>query len=147
MYLYRGVDSCGNTLEFWLSPTRDAHAAKQFFAKALTASHTTSPRMITVDKNASYPKALRDLKAAGSIPEGCELRQNTYLNNLVEQDHRFRKRLVKPGMGFFSFRTAWQTLQRYEIMNMMRKGQVQGVNKGDSLGQAAFIVGVFGVAV
>lgn len=147
MDLYRGVDSCGNTLEFWLSPTRAAHAAKQLFAKALTASHTTSPRVISVDKNASSPKALRDLKAAGSVPQGCELRQNKYLNHLVEQDHRFMKRLVKPGMGFFAFRTAWQSFQGYERMNRMRKGQVQGVNKGDSLGQTAFIAGVFGVAV
>jgi transposase, IS6 family len=68
------------------------------------------PRVITVDKNAASPKALKELKAEGSIPEGCELRQVKYLNHIVEQDHRFIKRLVKPGLGFFSLETAWRTL-------------------------------------
>ncbi len=51
-----------------------------------------------------------------------------YVNNLIEQDHRFIKRLIKPGMGFFSVETAGRTLQGYEVMNMIRKGQMQGVN-------------------
>lgn len=57
MYVYRAVDSHGNTLEFLLSPTHDAKAASRFFSKALTASHTTTPWVISVDKNAAYPKA------------------------------------------------------------------------------------------
>ena len=146
MYLYRAVDSAGNTLEFRLSPTRDAEAAKAFFHKTLSASHTLTPRVITVDKNAAYPKALADLKSAGAVPQACELRQIKYLNNLVEQDHRFIKRLVKPGLGFWSFATAWRTLQGYEVMNMVRKGQVQGVDKGASACQAKFIARLFGVA-
>jgi len=93
MYLYRAVDSQGNTLEFLLSATRDAQAAKRFFAKALHASYTVTPRVITVDKNAAYPKALKELKTARDLPAVCELRQSKYLNNLVEQDHRFIKRL------------------------------------------------------
>jgi IS6 family transposase len=128
MYLYRAVDSHGNTLEFLLSPTRDAEAAKRFFAKTLAAPHTTTPRVITVDKNAAYPKAVK------------------YLNNIVEQDHRFIKWLVKPGLDFFAFETAWRTVQGYEVMNMMRKGQMRGVEKGDSMGQVAFIASLFGVA-
>jgi IS6 family transposase len=110
-------------------------------------SHTVIPRVITVDKNAVYPKALDELKAAQDLPPSCELRQSKYLNNVVEQDHRFIKRLVKPGMGFFSFKTAWRTLQGYEAVNMLRKGQMQGVSKGDSLRQAAFIAELFGVAI
>ena len=102
MYLYRAVDTRGNTLEFLLSATRDAQAAKRFFTKALKSSHMVTPRVITVDKNAAYPKAFKELKAAGAFAASCELRQSKYLNNLVEQDHRFIKRLVKPGMGFFS---------------------------------------------
>jgi IS6 family transposase len=146
VYLYRAVDSEGNTLEFLLSPTRDAEAAKHFFSKALGACHTTTPRVITVDKNAAYPKALNELKAEGTVPESSELRQIKYLNNIVEQDHRFIKRLVKPGMGFFSFETAWWTLQGYEVMNMIRKGQIQGVGKGDIMKQVALIASLFGVA-
>jgi transposase, IS6 family len=147
MYLSRAVDSQGNTLEFLLSATRDTQAAKRFFAKALGASHTVTPRVITVDKNAAYPKARKELKGAGDLTTSCELRQSKYLNNLVEQDHRFIKRLVKPGMGFFSFETAWRTLQGYEVINMIRKGKMQGVRKEDSLRQAAFIAALFGVII
>jgi IS6 family transposase len=146
MYLYRAVDSAGNTLEFLLSATRDTQAAKRFFSKALAAPHTCPPRVITVDKNAAYPKALNELKASQAISPTCELRQVKYLNNLVEQDHRCIKRLVKPGLGFSSFDTAWHTLQGYEIMNTMRKGQIQGVAKGNSSGQITFIANLFGVA-
>lgn len=73
MYLYRAVDSQGNTLEFGLSETRTVEAAKRFFSKTLGASHTLTPRVITVDKNAAYPKALGELKAERIIPESCEL--------------------------------------------------------------------------
>jgi transposase, IS6 family len=85
--------------------------------------------VINVDKNAAYPKAFNELKAAGMLPESSELRHVKYLNNLVEQDHRFMKRLTKPGLGFFSFETAWRALQGYEVMNMMRKGHLHGVEK------------------
>ncbi len=147
IYLYRAVDSQGNTLEFLLSPRRDAEAAKCFFAKALAASHISTPRVITVDKNAAYPKAFKELKAERIMPDSCDLRQRKYLNNLVEQDHRFIKRLVKLGMGFFSFATAWRALQVYEAMNILRKGQIRGVEKRDSMKQATFIANLFGVAI
>ncbi len=145
VYLYRAVDSEGNTLDFFFSSTRDAHAAKQFFLKTLAAPHTTEPRVINVDKNAAYPKAFNELKAEGLIPERCELRQVKYLNNIVEQDHRFIKRLTKPRIGFFSFETAWRTLQGFEVLNMIRKGQVGGVRKGDINEQVTFIANLFGM--
>jgi transposase, IS6 family len=134
-----------NTLDFFFSPTRDAQAAKRFFVKTLATSHTSEPRVINVDKNAAYPKAFNELKAEGYIAKSCELRQSKYLNNLIEQDHRFIKRLTKPAMGFFSFETAWRTLQGCEMMNMMRKGQVQGVAKGDVEGQVSLVAMLFGV--
>jgi transposase, IS6 family len=147
VYLYRAVDSQGHTLDFFLSPMRDAKAAKAFLLKTLTASHTSSPRVINVDKNAAYPKAFNELKGEGHIRQACELRQVKYLNNLIEQDHRFIKRLTKPGMGFFSFETALRTLQGFEMMNMMRKGQLRGLAKGDIRGQVALVAKLFGVAV
>lgn len=81
------------------------------------------------------------------MPDQCELRQSKYLNNVIEQDHRFIKRLVKLGMGFFSSETARQTLRGYEAMNMRRSGQICGIEKGDSMKQVAFIAHLFGVAV
>jgi transposase-like protein len=86
-----------------------------------------------------------ELKAEGNIPELCELRQVKYRGNLIEQDHRFIKRLTKPGMGFFSFETAWRTLQGFETLNMMRKGQLRGIGKGDVRGQVALVATLFGV--
>ena len=97
-YLYRAVDSDGNTLDFLLTAKRDATAAKRFFRKALKAAHTQGPRVITVDKNAAYPKATDELKTKKELLQSVELRQKKYLNNIIEQDHRGIKRLVKPGM-------------------------------------------------
>jgi transposase, IS6 family len=171
MYLYRAVDSEDHTLELLLSPTRDAEAAKRFFVKALHStacsapqahpvkeqvaqptavadSNTTksAPRVINVDKNAAYPKAMADLKASGVLPQQVELRQVNYLNTLVEQDHRFIKGLVKPGLGFFSLETAGRTLQGDEVINMIGKGQGRRVGKADITGQISFIASLFGVA-
>lgn len=147
VYLYRAVDAQGNTLDFFLRPTRDAKAAKHFLLKTLAVSHSSEPRIINVDKNAAYPKAFAELKAEGHVPATCELRQVKYLNNRIEQDHRFIKRLTKPGLGFFSFGTAWRTLQGFECMNMLRKGQMQGVEKGDVRSLISFVAKLFEVAI
>src|SRR5258708_5387909 len=145
LYQYRAVDSDGNTLDFRLSATRDAEAAQAFFEKTLGAPHTVQPRVITVDKNAAYPKAIDALKALEHLAADCELRQVKYLNNLIEQDHRFIKRRTRPGLGFFAFETAQRALSGYETMNMVRKGQVSGVDKGDILAQVRLINTLFGV--
>jgi IS6 family transposase len=146
LYQYRAVDSDGNTLDFRLSATRDAEAATAFFEKTLGAPHTVQPRVITVDKNAAYPKAVQTLKALAHLAADCELRQVKYLNNLIEQDHRFIKRRTRPGLGFFAFDTALRTLAGFETMNMVRKGQVKGVDKGDILAQVRCIDSLFGLA-
>ena len=80
------------------------------------------------------------------LPKKVKLRQKKYLNNIVEQDHRGIKRLVKLGMGFGSFNKARRTLRGYEIMNMMRKGQIRGVEKGAVVERLKFINQIFGVA-
>jgi len=67
-------------------------------------------------------------------------------NNLVEQDHRFIKRRVNPGLGFFSFGTAGRTIKGYEAMHMVRKGQVEGIGKIDIRGQVRFVESLFEVA-
>ena len=142
-YLYRAVDSLGNTLDFMLSAKRDARAAKRFFCKALNAAHNQEPRVINVDKNAAYPPAIDELIADKTLAKTTELRRVKYLNNIVEQDHRALKRLVNPVMGFGSFNTARRTLRGYEAMNMIRKGQIQGTEKGDILAQVEFVSQIF----
>jgi transposase-like protein len=99
----------------------------------------------TVDKNAAYPPAFETLQQEGRLPANCTLRQCKYLNNVVEQDHRFIKRRVNPGLGFDSFRTAQRTLRGYETMHMIRKGQVEGIAKGDVLAQNRVIAQLFGL--
>lgn len=145
-YLYRAVDSQGNTLDFLLSAKRDASAAKRFLQKTLNAAHTQQPRVINVDKNAAYPPAVDELKVDEQLPQTTELRLVLYLNNRVEQDHRFIKRLTKPGMGFGSFNTARRTLRGFEAMNMLRKGQVKGVKKGDVRASIELVSQLFGIA-
>src|ERR1700734_728685 len=141
-YLYRAVDSCGQTIDFLLSAKRDAGAAKRFFRKALAQPHTVNPRTVTVDKNPAYPKAVAEMKRTGGLWRFSRLRQCKYLNNIVEQDHRNVKRLTFPGLGFGSFWTARRTLAGYEAMAMIRKGQVR--NSGSDIrAQAEFIARLF----
>ena len=145
-YLYRAVDSSGQTLDFMLSAKRDAKAAKRFLKKALKVRHTQTPRVINVDKNAAYPPAVDELKKEESLTEDTELRPVKYLNNMIEQDHRRLKRLVKPGLGFGSFHTARRTLKGYEAMAMIRKGQIKDIDRDDVTGQISFIYEIFGLA-
>src|SRR4029079_14138823 len=145
-YLYRAVDSTGQTIDFMLSAKRDAKAAKRFFRKVLKAPNHQSPRGINVDQNRSYPSAVEELKKAGVLSIAAQLRCCKYLNNIVEQDHRFIKRRVNPGLGFFSFKTARRTIKGFELMNMIRKGQIDGVGKGDIQGQRRFVDSLFRVA-
>ncbi len=146
MYLYRAVDSRGQTIDFLLSAKRDAEAAKRFFRKALGQPHTVNPRTITVDKNPAYPCATAEMKADDELWRFSRLRQCKFLNNIVEQDHRRVKRLVRPGLGFGGFWTARRTLAGYEVMAMMRKGQVRRVGGRDMRAQANFIADLFDVA-
>jgi IS6 family transposase len=124
-YLYRGVDSEGNTIDFMLSENRNIHAAKRFLKKAFSSPHNQSPRVITVDKNPSYPPAIQQLKKEKSLSKQTLIRQTRYLNNIVEQDHRFIKKITNPMLGFKSFATADKTLKGIEAMHMIRKGQVE----------------------
>jgi transposase-like protein len=146
MYLYRAVDSRGQTIDFLLSARRDAEAAKRFFRKALAQPHTVNPRTISVDKNAAYPKAVAEMKRNSELWRLSRLRQAKFLNNIIEQDHRRPKRLVRPGLGFGGFHTARRTLAGYEAMAMIRKGQVRKIGGRDMQAQATFIAELFEVA-
>ncbi|WP_457089914.1 DDE-type integrase/transposase/recombinase, partial [Microvirga sp. P5_D2] len=108
--------------------------------------HTVSPRTITVDKNTAYPVATKAMKRAGELWRFAKLRQVKFLNNIVEQDHRRIKRLVRPGLGFKSFVSASQTIAGYEAMAMIRKGQVLNAPANDMQAQRDFIAALFGVA-
>ena len=125
-YLYRGVDCNGDTLDFLLRAKRDRAAAIAFFRKTLEASHTTPPRVMNVDKNPAYPAAFDAVKQEGLVRPRSYLRQCKYLNNIIEQDHRFIKRRTRPMLGFKRFHTAWRTLRGIEMMNALRKDRRAG---------------------
>ena len=146
MYLYRAVDSTGQTIEFLLTAKRDAAGAKRFFRKALSSVGNPVPRVINVDKNPAYPAAVEALKAEGYLPRRVRVRQCKYLNNVIEQDHRTVKKRVWLAKGYGSFITAWGTLQGIEAVHMIRKGRARWVAKGDPIAQARFISALFGIA-
>lgn len=84
---YRAVDECGKTIDFRLSRARDVPAAKAFFMKAIR-HEGRPPHTITLDGYAASHCAVREMRADGLLPNRTKLRSSTYLNNLIEQDHR-----------------------------------------------------------
>ena len=127
-YLYRAVDSNGATIDFYFSIKCDHKAAKKFFEKALNSSHNSNPRVINVDKNPAYSHAFSKLVREQSLKKETKFRQSKYMNNIIEPDHRHIKRLYKTMSGFKDFEKASTTLAGIEAMNMIRKGQGEGIN-------------------
>jgi transposase-like protein len=127
-YLYRAVDSAGETIEFMLSPNRDLTAARLFLRLALSGG-APSPRVINVDGHPAYASAIAELKQSGELGRRCYCRTAPYLNNIIEQDHRFIKKRITASLGFRSADGAWRTIEGYEAMHAIRKGQVRWVGK------------------
>jgi transposase, IS6 family len=90
----------------------------------LAENHVTAPRVINVDRNPTTIGAVRGLKREQLLPEKCKRRPSQSMDNVIEQDHRFLKRQIRPGLGFFSYPTAWRTIRGFEAMHMIRKGQM-----------------------
>lgn len=122
-YLYRAVDTGGQTIDFLLTAKRDAAAALRFFRKAIRQHG--DPEVVTIDKSGANTAALATVNAGKSEEEIITIRQNKYLNNLIEQDHRNIKRRTRAMLGFKWFRRAQAILAGIELINMIRKGQYQ----------------------
>jgi len=122
-YLYRAVDTAGQTVDFLLTAKRDAAAALRFFRKAIR--HHGEPAMVTIDKSGANTAALGILNAGKEKEKCITVRQSKYLNNLIEQDHRNLKRRIRPMLGFKSFRRSQTILAGIELVQMIRKGQYQ----------------------
>jgi IS6 family transposase len=123
-YLYRTIDSAGATIDFLLSALRHADAAKRLFRSALSDLSHPQPRVINTDLAPIYGSAIAGIKKEGTLRNRCRHRPIQYLNNIIEQDHRTIKRRVNAKQGFREFQAARRTIQGYEAMNMIRKGQV-----------------------
>lgn len=135
-YLYRAVDREGRTVDFRLSSRRDVAAAKAFFRKAVK-NHKGPPQTITLDGYAASHRAVRELRADGSLPTGTKLRSSKYMNNLIEQDHRSVKQRVAVMIGRKQFRNAAITIAGIELMHRIRKGQFGLRSLGVVKGQTA----------
>ncbi|MEQ1965599.1 IS6 family transposase [Xenorhabdus nematophila] len=120
-YLYRAVDSDGNTVEFLLTAHRDKKAALRFFKKAMRQHG--QPDVVTLDKSDANKAAVDEINKEKPKNKPINIRQNKYLNNLIEQDHRNIKRRTRPMLGFKNFRRAQTVLAGIERVSMLRKGQ------------------------
>jgi transposase, IS6 family len=130
----------GQLIDFMLLDRRNTRAAYHFLRKALRAMSDCSPSSITIDKSASYPKAIRRLQREGLLSKNVEHRTSKCLNNVIEADHDALKRLIWPTLGFQRMRTASATLNGFERTRMIRRchhirrepratGEIRPVNK------------------
>ena len=130
MYLYRAIDSNGDTVEFWFSEQRNLAATKRFFARAL--KRHGRPERIVIDGSQTNREAILSCDTADRLQDSSgrklkpiRIRQSQYLNNRIEQDHRAVKRRVRPMLGFKSADSARVILSGIELIHMMRKQQAK----------------------
>jgi len=124
-YLYRAVDKEGNTVDYLLTAKRDRKAAKRFICKAIKSN--VEPIKINIDKSGANTAGINDYNIDESTD--IEIRQNKYLNNIIEQDHRPIKQLCRATLGFKKFRTAKITIGGFEVVRIIRKRQVRAEGK------------------
>lgn len=136
MYLFRAVDSQGQTVDFCLSETRDCEAAKLFLRRAMANSDNPPRHVFARDGLRSYPAAIRELQIEAHVQLHCRQRTRPYSNNRIESDHRHIKRRLRAMQGPRTAVTAWAAIQGKEAANMIRKGQVLGVTRRNQHGQA-----------
>ena len=146
-YLYRAVDKLGNTIDFYLSSTRNTKAAKQFLGKALRGMKDWElPEVLNTDKAPTYAGAIAALKAEGKCPNKTRHRQVKYLNNVVEADHGKLNQLIRPVRGIKTLKAAYATIKGFEVMRALRKGQADPFAiEGGIVGEAKLVERAFGL--
>ena len=119
-YLYGAVDKQGNTVDFLLTKRRQRISAQSFLIKAI--GNNGKPELINIDKSGANKHAIRVYNKRSF--SNTMVRQCKYLNNIVEQDHRFIKKRIIDGLGFKEFESAKRTLTGIEIVHMIKKEQL-----------------------
>ncbi|CAH7455651.1 transposase [Vibrio chagasii] len=123
-YLYRAINKRGETLDFFFSRKRNKEAAYQFLKRCLRRYKTSfHPQTLNTDKHSSYGNAIARLKREGRLRQDVEHRQVKYLNNGIESDHAPIKKLIEATGGFKVRKRAWSTIQGFEGIRMLNKGQ------------------------
>jgi putative transposase len=130
-YYYLAIDKQGNTIDFFLTATRDTQAALRFLRKAI--SENGNPSLVNIDQSGSNQASLNQFNREHN--KRIKIRQCKYLNNIIEQDHRRIKRLTRPMLGFKNFHAAQRPLAGMEVMAMIKKGQIK-TSAGDATSPA-----------
>ena len=126
-YLYRAVDKFGNTVDFLLTKRRMRGSAQLFLRKAIGING--KPRVVNIDKSGANKSGIMIINRDLLTERKIRIRQCKYLNNIVEQDHRFIKWRIQQGLGFKEFEPARRTLSGIEIVRMIKKNQLIGQDK------------------
>ena len=129
-YLYRAVDKYGATIDFLLCTNRNKASAKAFFRKAM--KNNGDPNTINIDKSGSNTYALEDINKSRDKHNQIKVRQNKYLNNIIEQDHRPVKKVMNLSLGFKSFQGARSTITGVELIRMLKKNQLSRFENNQS---------------
>lgn len=120
MYLYRAIDKQGNTIDFLLTKRRNTFAAHRFLIQAIERSGL--PVMINIDKSVANKQAIRVYNKRNYSK--IKIRQCKYMNNPIEQDHRFIKWRIQNMLDFKNFESAERTLSGIEVVRMIKKNQL-----------------------
>ena len=134
----------GQTVDFYLSETRDREAAKCFLRRALANPDNRAPYVFARDRLRSYPAAIRELQNEGHLHRNCRHRTRRYANNRIESDHRHVKRRLRAMQGPRTTATACALIAGIEAVQMIRKGQVLGITKKNLHGQAWIFGNLYG---
>ena len=131
-YYYRAIDKFGATLDFMLSTNRDELAATRFFKQSIKSNGM--PEKVVIDKSgANYAGLMNINTLLFFFGATCfiDILRVKYLNNIIEQDHRFIKKITKPMMNFKAFHSASSTLSGIELAHMIRKKQFKNTDLSD----------------
>ena len=145
LYLFRAVDGHGQTVDFYLSESRDREGAKRFLKKALANPDNRPPSVLARDGLRSYPAAIRELQSEGLMHRCCRHRTRPYANNRIESDHSSIKRRLRAMQGPRSAPTVRRLLQGIEAVHIIRKGQVLGITRDNLLGHAWVFGALLGI--
>lgn len=152
-YLYRAINKRGQTIDFYFSKKRDRYAAYQFLKRCLRFySKKQQPCTLNTDKHSSYAHAIARLKKEGKLNEATQHRQVKYKNNGIESDHAPLKKMIVATGGFKIQKRAWSTIQGFESLRMLNKGQLDFWLRNDKAKtlvreRSAFINRLFNVEV
>ena len=131
----RGIDVDHSTIQRWVvrySPQLEQvfHAKKKrcyvFLTKAI--GRNGKPSLINIDQSGVNTAGIKLFNQDNH--KRIKIRQCKYLNNIVEQDHRFIKKLVRATLGFKRFHSAQKTIKGLELIRMLNKGQMKKTLRG-----------------